>query len=134
MCNFKLLLCKLPYKSNWAEFQSISTKIRNNCIGIDGFCLVLNEVSKQGLLKHFMNSAVFSYSPQKKAAGAMVIVSVRPSHIFFRSISHKWINLIREAYSVQEPLLYLQYFWSYCPLYIFFLEFLSGAYLQKYES
>ena len=64
-----------------------------------------------------------------------VIPSVRPSVPHFclehisKSISdinfklHKWIDRIKEACSVQEALLYLQYFWSYCPLYIFVLEF-----------
>ena len=43
---------------------------------------------------------------------------------------HKWINLIKEACSVQEPLLYLQYFWSNCPLYIFTLNF-CPAHISK---
>ena len=40
---------------------------------------------------------------------------------------HKWIDLIKEVCSVQEPLLYLQYFWSHCPLYIFF----SGIFVRS---
>ena len=78
-------------------------------------------------------------SPAKKAAGDMVIVSVRlsfPPTFLSKAYLQKYfryqLNFIKEACSVQEPLLYLQYFWSYCPSYIFFLEFLSGAYLQKY--
>ena len=87
----------------------------------------------QEALNPFSNKPLLS--PTKKAAGDMVIVSVRlsvphfcPEHIS-KSIwdinfkPHKWIDLIKEACSVQEPLLYLHYFWSYCPLYIFFWNF-----------
>ena len=36
---------------------------------------------------------------------------------------HTLIELIEEACSAQDPLLCLQYIWSYCPLYIFTLNF-----------
>ena len=36
---------------------------------------------------------------------------------------HTHIELIEEACSAQDPLLCLQYSWSYCPLYIFTLNF-----------
>ena len=36
---------------------------------------------------------------------------------------HTHIELMEEACSAQHPLLCLQYFWSYCPLYIFTLNF-----------
>ena len=35
---------------------------------------------------------------------------------------HRWIDLIEEKCSAQEPLLYISYFWSYCPLLFFILN------------
>ena len=35
---------------------------------------------------------------------------------------HRWIDLIKEKCSAQEPLLFISYFWSYCPLFIFKLQ------------
>ena len=35
---------------------------------------------------------------------------------------HRWIDLIQEICSAQEPLLCISYFWSYCTLLIFILQ------------
>ena len=54
-----------------------------------------------------------------------------PEHISKSMKARNWkfhthVELIEEACSAQDPLLCLQYFWSYSPLYIFTLNFCPG--------
>ena len=75
------------------------------------------------------------YAPLRRRGGILLCTcrSVRRPHFCpehnSKSISgnilklYRWIDLIKEKCSVQEPLLCPSYFWRYCPLLIFILNF-----------